>query len=149
MAAYASIIGPTSGRVQYGPGAGLYHTGNYIQEGGNVFKWLGHMARSIFPIFSPVLGGITQQAKHAAINSALTAGKKILAGENVKQSLIQSGKETGKAVKDKLAKNLDSLQKAHNKKRAAVPKKNVPPAKKKKGRQKPAIGKQIKRRSLL
>ena len=105
----------------HGPISGPFHTGAYIQTGGNVFKWLGHMARSVlFPYMkstakkvanSSTVKNLASTAKDAAISGAIDASTKILKGENVKDTLLSSGKKAGKRVKRRIDKEVNKIGK--------------------------------------
>ena len=105
---------PLIGRIASGP----YHTGKYIQSGGNVFKWLGHVARWLFPAVSTTLSKaaksesgkkIIKTAQDVALKGALNAGTKIMKGESPKDVLKQSGKEAGKKLGKTLKKEAHRL----------------------------------------
>ena len=129
--------------ISHGPISGPFHTGAYIQRGGNVFKWLGHVARSVlFPAIknvaktiSPVtslvedtnlVDNLKKHAKKAAVSGAIDASTRILKGENVKQSLISSGKKAGSKLKRSINKEANKIG------QKIVEKTGGPPAKKKK-----------------
>lgn len=105
--------------ITHGPISGPYHTGAYIQTGGNVFKWLGHMARSVlFPYIkhsakkvanSDTVKHLAQSAKKAAVSGAIDASTKILKGENVKESILSAGKKTGSRLKRSLNKEANKI----------------------------------------
>ena len=105
----------------HGPISGPFHTGAYIQTGGNVFKWLGHMARSVlFPYLtttakkvakSQSVQNLAKTAKEAAVSGAIDASTKILKGNNVKESLVKSGKKAGGKVKRGINKEINKIGK--------------------------------------
>lgn len=105
----------------HGPISGPFHTGAYIQTGGNVFKWLGHMARSVlFPYMkstakkvanSSTVKNLANAAKDAAVSGAIDASTKILKGHNVKDTLVSSGKKAGRKVKRGLDKEVNKIGK--------------------------------------
>ena len=103
----------------HGPLSGPFHTGAYIQSGGNVFKWLGNMARSVFFPYvqqavkkvakSDTIKNLAKGAKDAAVSGAIDAGSKILKGENVKESIFSSGKKAGQKLKRTLGKEVNKV----------------------------------------
>lgn len=101
---------PQNPYYSHGPISGPYHTGPYMQTGGSVFKWLGHMARSVlFPFLakagkaavkSKTVKKIARNARQAAIDGAVSAGSQILKGENVKKAVTSGGSQAATRIKN-------------------------------------------------